>query len=128
METIAGVNISDSQLVAEATELVRDASPPLLYHHSRRVYLFGMLQGLKRSLHPDPELLYVSAMFHDLGLTVLGLTDRYRTVNQRCEIDGADEACPFLKSNDIGETHSVAYGARLLFTPRRASRRSWNLK
>src|SRR5665213_3680797 len=84
-ETIAGVEIPDSDLVVRATELVRDVSPSLLYHHSRRVYLFGMLQGQRRGLYPDPELLYVGAMFHDLGLT-----DRYRTVNQRFEFDGAN--------------------------------------
>ncbi|MDT7773526.1 MAG: hypothetical protein QOC67_2450, partial [Pseudonocardiales bacterium] len=67
-ETIAGVTIPDSRLVAEATELVRDSPPPLLFHHSRRVFLFGMLQGIRRGLTPDPELLYVGAMFHDLGL------------------------------------------------------------
>ncbi|WP_445189318.1 hypothetical protein ACTXG6_20035 [Pseudonocardia sp. Cha107L01] len=49
-ETIAGVTIPDSRLVAEATELVRDSAPPLLFHHSRRVFLFGMLQGTRRGL------------------------------------------------------------------------------
>ena len=42
--SIAGVQIPDTRLVAEATELVREAATPLLFHHSRRVYLFGMLQ------------------------------------------------------------------------------------
>jgi hypothetical protein len=42
-ETIAGVTIPDTKLVAEATELVREAASPLLFNHSRRVYLFGML-------------------------------------------------------------------------------------
>jgi hypothetical protein len=95
-EQIAGVEIPDSRLVAEATELVRDAAPALLFHHSRRVYLFGMLQGRRRNLAPDPELLYIGAMFHDLGLT-----DTYRTATQRFEIDGADEARHFLASHDI---------------------------
>jgi HD superfamily phosphodiesterase len=96
IEIIAGVEIPDSDLVVQATELVRDVSPPLLFHHSRRVYLFGMLQGQRRGLYPDPELLYVGAMFHDLGLT-----DRYRTVNQRFEVDGADEARRFLDDHGI---------------------------
>src|SRR5205085_2860450 len=55
-ETIAGVVIPDSALAAEATELVRDAAPPLLYDHSRRVYLFGTLQGRRLGLTADPEL------------------------------------------------------------------------
>ena len=96
--TIAGVQIPDSRLVAEATELVREAATPLLFHHSRRVYLFGMLQGQRRGLNPDPELLYVGAMFHDLGLT-----DKYRTQHQRFEVDGADEARRFLTSHGIDD-------------------------
>jgi hypothetical protein len=97
-EEIAGVEIPDSRLVGEATALVRDAASDLLYHHSRRVYLFGMLQGRRRSLNPDPELVYVGAMFHDLGLT-----DRYRTQTQRFEIDGADAARDFLSEHGIDD-------------------------
>jgi hypothetical protein len=97
-DCIAGVEIVDSRLVREATELVRDSASDLLFHHSRRVYLFGMLQGSLRGLTPDPELLYVGAMFHDLGLT-----DKYRTENQRFEVDGADEARRFLTSHGIDD-------------------------
>jgi hypothetical protein len=39
----------------------------LVYHHSRRVYFWGSLQGRNRGLSYDPELLYIGAMFHDLG-------------------------------------------------------------
>lgn len=95
---IAGIEIPDSRLATEATELVRTAAPPLLFDHSRRVYLFGMLQGLRRALSPDPELLYVGAMFHDLGLT-----ERYRTSSQRFEVDGANEARRFLSSHGIAQ-------------------------
>ncbi len=97
-EHIAGVAIPDSRLVSEATELVRSSAPPLLFHHSRRVYLFGMLQGQRRGLKPDAELLYVGAMFHDLGLT-----DTYRTITQRFEVDGADEARRFLTAHGIDD-------------------------
>ncbi|MFL4910168.1 HD domain-containing protein [Streptomyces sp. MMS24-I2-30] len=96
-ENIAGVDIPDTRLAAEATELVRAAESPLLFDHSRRVYLFGMLQGQRRGLKPDPELLYVGAMFHDLGLT-----ERYRTTDQRFEIDGANEARRFLREHEAG--------------------------
>ena len=97
-ETIAGIEIPDSQLAWEATELVRDAATPLLYHHSRRVFLFGSLQGHRRGLTADPELLYVGAMFHDLGLT-----EKYRSTDQRFEIDGADEARRFLTAHGLPE-------------------------
>ncbi|GGK88958.1 phosphohydrolase [Sphaerisporangium melleum] len=97
-ETIAGVAIPDSALATGATELVRSAAPPLLYHHSRRVYLFGSLQGRRLGFTADPELLYVGAMFHDLGLT-----ETYRRTDQRFEIDGADEARRYLRSHGIAE-------------------------
>jgi hypothetical protein len=95
-EHIAGIEIPDTKLVTEATELVRDAATPLIFHHSRRTFLFGSLHGQRLGLSPDPELLYVGAMFHDLGLT-----DKYGRTDQRFEIDGADEARHFLASHQI---------------------------
>jgi HD domain len=97
-ERIAGIDIPDSRLASEATELVRDVSSPLLFHHSRRVFLFGSLQGKRLGLTADPELLYVGAMFHDLGLT-----EKYRRTDQRFEIDGADEARRFLTAHGLPE-------------------------
>jgi hypothetical protein len=96
-EVIAGIAVPDSSLAREATELVRDVAPPLLFHHSRRVFLFGSLQGQRLGLTPDPELLYVGAMFHDLGLT-----EKFRGATQRFELDGADEAARFLTDRGIG--------------------------
>jgi HD domain len=95
-ETIAGVTIPDSALVREATEFVRDTADELLFHHSRRVFLFGALRGRLRGLHPDPELLYVAAMFHDLGLT-----RAYRSSQLRFEIDGAHAAQDFLLARGV---------------------------
>jgi HD domain len=93
---IAGIEIPDTKLVTEATELVRDAATPLILHHSRRVGLFGSLQGQRLGLRLDPELLYVGALFHDLGLT-----SKYGRTDQRFEIGGADEARGFLASHQI---------------------------
>jgi hypothetical protein len=90
-ETIAGVAIPDSPVAKAATELVLDAEDDLLFHHSRRVYLWGSLKARTLGLSPDPELSYVGAMFHDLGLTA-----KYRSRHQRFEVDGADIARRFL--------------------------------
>lgn len=111
-ETIAGVRIPDSELAREATELVRDVAAPLLFDHSRRVFLFGSLRGLEAGLAFDPELLYVGAMFHDLGLT-----GRYRRTDQRFEIDGADEARRFLHAHGVtGERADRVWTAVALHT------------
>jgi HD superfamily phosphodiesterase len=90
-ETIAGVTVPDTVVVKAATELVLDADDDLLFHHSRRVYLWGTIKSRRRGYRPDPELSYVGAMFHDLGLT-----PKYRTKHQRFEGDGADMARLFL--------------------------------
>ncbi|MCM2430847.1 HD domain-containing protein [Streptomyces sp. RKAG337] len=94
----AGVSVPDTKLAAEATELVRDTVGDLIYHHSRRVYWFGSLQGVNRGLRFDPELLYVAAMFHDLGLG-----EPFRGSGRRFEVDGADEARRFLLGHGLPE-------------------------
>jgi HD superfamily phosphodiesterase len=100
-ETVAGIEIPDSGLAAEATELIRDTAGPLLYAHSRRVFLFGSLQGRRRELAYDPELLYIGAMFHDLGLT-----EGYRGSHQRFEIDGADAARDFVLRHGLSKENA----------------------
>lgn len=96
--SIAGVPVPDTSLATEATELVRDNTNELIYHHSRRVYLFGSLQGANRDLSFDPELLYIGAMFHDLGLN-----EGFHNSGQRFEVDSADEARRFLAARGISE-------------------------
>ncbi|OBG66887.1 HD domain-containing protein [Mycobacterium sp. E735] len=114
MESIAGIRIPDSALVLEATDFIRDAEDDLLFHHSRRVFLFGALQGLRRGLQPDLELLYVAAMFHDLGLT-----ERYGTSSLRFEVDGANAARDFLTAHGVDEADAakVWLGIALHTTP-----------
>src|SRR5437879_6557736 len=92
----AGIAVPDTKLAAETTELVRDTTTELIYHHSRRVYWFGSLQGRNRGLSFDPELLYVGAMFHDLGLN-----SEFRGSGRRFEVDSADEARRFLQGNGV---------------------------
>ena len=96
--SIAGVFIPDSKLAREVTELIKETEPPLLFHHSSRVYLFGALTGLRKKLKFDPELLYVGAMFHDVGLT-----EAYCDSKLRFEVDGANAARDFLRSYGISE-------------------------
>ncbi|MEU9446042.1 hypothetical protein AB0D42_35280 [Streptomyces sp. NPDC048304] len=51
-DTIAGVEIPDTTAVAEATDLLRERTNPLICHHSRRVFLFGSLNARKFLLDP----------------------------------------------------------------------------
>ena len=95
---IAGIPIPDSTLAREATEFVQDVSTQLLFDHSRRVFLWASLQGEKLGLDYDPELLYVGAMFHDIGLV-----EGHRSEHERFEIDGANAARAFLESHGLPE-------------------------
>jgi hypothetical protein len=97
-QTAAGVTVPDTKLARDATDLVRDSTTDLVYHHSRRVFWFGSLQGRNRGLSFDPELLYLGAMFHDLGLN-----DQFRSSGRRFEVDGADEARRFLQGHGVPE-------------------------
>lgn len=114
VRTIAGIVIPDTPLVREVTEFVREAEDDLLFDHSRRVFLFGALQGRRRGLRPDLELLYVGAMFHDIGLT-----ERYRLSSLRFEVDGANAARDFLlqRGIDDADARKVWLGIALHTTP-----------
>ena len=99
---IAGIAVPDSALAREATEFVQDVSTQLLYDHSRRVFLWGSLLGRERGLKFDPELLYVGAMFHDIGLV-----EGHRSTDVRFEIDGANAARAFLERHGLPEEEVV---------------------
>ncbi|HSY34375.1 MAG TPA: HD domain-containing protein [Acidobacteriaceae bacterium] len=92
----SGVTIPDSKLAREVTELVRDTESSLLFNHSSRVYCFAAATGKRKALAFDPELLYVSAMFHDMGLT-----PKYSSAADRFEVDGANAAREFLRQHNI---------------------------
>lgn len=52
----------------------------------------------RRGLKYDPELLYLGAMFHDVGLT-----ETYSSADLRFEVDGANAAREFIKSYGVPE-------------------------
>jgi hypothetical protein len=97
-QTAAGVMVPDTKLARDTTELVRESTSDLIFHHSRRVFWFGSLQGRNRDLSFDPELLYIGAMFHDLGLN-----EQFRGSGRRFEVDSADEARHFLRGHGVPE-------------------------
>jgi HD domain len=90
-EVIAGLEVPETAAVAEATGLIRDTTSPLIYHHSRRVFFFSLIHARQLGVRPDPELVYLAAMFHDTGLLA-----PFPGAGQRFEADGADHARKFL--------------------------------
>ncbi len=110
--SIAGVAIPDSEMAREATGLVRETESPLLFNHSMRVFLFGALAGARRNLKFDSELLYIGAMFHDMGLTA-----KYKSREERFEVDSANAARDFLRRHRIAEeTIDIVWDAIALHT------------
>jgi HD superfamily phosphodiesterase len=110
--TVAGIAIPDSHLAYEAAELIRDTEPDLLYHHSLRVFVFGALRGDQLGLLYDAELLYIGALFHDIGL-VAG----HRSPGDRFEVDGANAARDFLRGHGVSaEAIRVVWDAIALHT------------
>jgi HD domain len=97
-DVISGIKIPDSKIAREATELVRQHENEMLFNHSVRVFVFGAMKGIRANLKFDPELLYVAALFHDLGLV-----DAYHSQTKRFEVDGADAARAFLKGHGVPE-------------------------
>ncbi|MFJ1969231.1 HD domain-containing protein [Streptomyces sp. NPDC087903] len=98
-DIIGGVEIPRTAAVTEATEVLREMTGPLLFHHSRRVFLFGSLHARNLGLEPDPELLYIAAVFHDTGLVT-----PFSGTEQRFEIDGADHAHAFLLGHGFSKS------------------------
>jgi hypothetical protein len=104
--------IPDTKLATEAHDILREFSTDLLYNHSNRVYLFAAEQGRQQKLRFDPELLYVSAAFHDFGLL-----SEYSSETERFEVDGANAARQFLASHGIAaEAAQTAWEAIALHT------------
>jgi hypothetical protein len=111
-QDVAGIQIPDSALARDVTQFVQDVAPQLLFDHSRRVFLWASLQAEHRALKFDPELLYVGAMFHDVGLV-----DGHRSAHERFEIDGANAARAFLEARGVPEEQvSVVWDSIALHT------------
>jgi hypothetical protein len=54
-ETITGIDIPDTELAREATELVGKAEITLLFDHSRPVSHFASLKAATGRSRPDPS-------------------------------------------------------------------------
>ncbi|MDR6659053.1 hypothetical protein J2W51_001595 [Tardiphaga robiniae] len=99
MVNVSGISIPDSNLARDITQFIRDTEDELLFFHSTRVFFWGALTGARQKLRYNSELLYVAAMFHDIGLTA-----QYHDSQRRFEVDGADAARSFLRSYAIPES------------------------
>jgi hypothetical protein len=98
---VAGVSLPDTPLACAATDTARAASPPFLFNHCMRTYVFAALLAAHDGVAYDAELIFVATALHDLGLTT-----RYATPNHTFEMDGADAAKSFLVSRGVAEARA----------------------
>jgi len=91
--TVAGVRIVDSEIARLATDLSRSVSPPYLFNHAIRTFLFGSLVGRALGQKFDEEVLYLASILHDLGLT-----ERFEG-DSPFESQGAEAAKHFLEEH-----------------------------
>ncbi|MBF6334130.1 metal-dependent phosphohydrolase [Nocardia transvalensis] len=87
----APVECPDSPLARTATGLLVACAPPVLVNHCQRAYQFGWALGEVHGWTVDPELLYICAVLHDLGLT-----ERFDGP-AGFELEGAAAAAEFLR-------------------------------
>lgn len=95
--SVAGVALPDSKIARQATDLARTVSPPYLFNHCVRTFLWGSLAGRAMGKSFDEEMLYLACILHDLGLT-----DRYQG-DSPFEIQGAEAARHFLEDNGFSK-------------------------
>ena len=63
-----GMPVPDSALARRARELISDVATPAFVNHSVRCYAWAVDLARHDRLAFDPEILYVAALLHDIGL------------------------------------------------------------
>ena len=66
--TLDDLVVPDTAAAVAALEVASAYQSPALLNHSVRAYVWAAADGMTRGIDFDPELLYVAAMFHDIGL------------------------------------------------------------
>jgi hypothetical protein len=66
--TLDDLAMPDTAASAAALEVASACQSPALLNHCLRAYVWAAAHGMARGIGFDPELLYVAALFHDLGL------------------------------------------------------------
>lgn len=113
------LSFPDGELARAARFYLSANAPDTLVHHSMLAYLFAghvaQLRGLRPGTDFDDELVFLSCVLHDLGLTAAGNGDH------RFEVDGADVAVRFLRDRGVSADRASSCGTPSPCTRRPAS-------
>jgi HD superfamily phosphodiesterase len=95
-------HVPDSALAKACDAYLASVSSPVMVRHCKRAYFFATALAEKGRLKPDREVLYVSCLFHDLGLEAqFDGPDDFET-------NGASAAEAFLKTQAAPQALSSA--------------------
>lgn len=97
MREIAGIQVPETPLVAAAIEYARAHSDTYLFNHVMRSWLFASFLAQRKGEPYDAEVLAVSAILHDIGLT-----ERFAGPF-RFEVEGANAAREFVRGHGVDE-------------------------
>lgn len=90
-------DLPDTPLIDRAFDYARDRSPAFLFNHVARSWMFAAsLAALEHVAH-DAEVLAVSTLLHDLGLT------GHAPGPNRFEVDGAGVAAAFVREQGFDD-------------------------
>jgi len=108
--SIAGIVIPDSYLARQATQEARDVEAEHVFRHSLRSFVFAELIARVHKIKHDAELVYISCVLHDIGLS-----EQYSTPHTRFEVDGANHVKKLLLANGVSSDHArIAWDAVVL--------------
>jgi hypothetical protein len=98
-------DLPDSDICSAALQLAIGVSPAFIANHCIRSYLFARelaaAKGLRSDVDYDDELVFLSCILHDLGVT------DYGRGHQRFEVDGADAAVRLLREHGIADDRAT---------------------
>ena len=94
---LGGVSVPDSPLISSAIEYAREHSEPYLFNHAMRSWLFAEALAQRSQSTYDAEVMAVTAILHDLGLT------KAFDGPLRFEVEGANAARAFARDQGMDE-------------------------
>ena len=113
MRVLAGVSVPDTPVISGAIEYARERSEPYLFNHVMRSWLFAVILAERNRAVYDSEVLAVTTILHDLGLT------KAFDGPLRFEVEGANAARAYARGQGMDDRRGqlVWDGVALNSTP-----------
>src|SRR5215468_4337171 len=110
---LAGVSAPDTPLISRAIDFARERSEPYLFNHVMRSWIFAVIFAQRKQIAHDGEVLAVTTILHDLGLS--------EAFNGplRFEVEGANAARAFARREGMDDRRAQVIwdGVALNSTP-----------